>query len=92
MERETKWTRVEDTEAIRPYLPIEHRDSAIDVACVRILQYNSVTEFSQLLQITYKVDGEGKFHFTKHRIKHDLEEQDIKAKFKGIQTYINYIR
>lgn len=90
MERETKWIKIEDPEKIVPYLPTQHREQAIDVALVRILQYTSATEFSQLLQITYKMQGESKFNFTKHRIKHDVEEREIRKIFPGIQTYIKF--
>lgn len=91
MERETKWTRANNVEAIRQYLPKEFKEAPIDVACVRILQYMSATEFSQILQITYKVSGDKGFKFAKHRIKHDFEEKEIKAQFEGILTYIKTI-
>lgn len=89
MDRETKWKRVQ-VDSVKPYLPKEHQSAQIDVACARILQYISATEFSQILQITYKVHGEGKFNFTKHRIKHDAEEEAIKNQFEGILTYSIY--
>lgn len=89
MKRETKWKRVEDNNLLKPFIKEDIKD--IDFALVRIYQYVSLTEFSQILQFTYKLRGGDKFLFAKHRIKHDYEEEEIKNRFPGIETYTQRI-
>ena len=80
--------RVDDIQMLKPY--IDNADNIAFALC-RIYQYVSSKEFSQILQFTYKMRGGDKFLFAKHRIKHDFEEQEIKEKFKGIETYTQYL-